>query len=552
MAKKLKKIQIFRHIIQVILFFLFPGLYTLTFSEFKQIYEMIIDGNFNLIQALPGLIEFLTVILLTILLGRFFCGWFCAFGSYNDWIYLISKNVFKINFKVNEKVDSILKYTKYLILATILIVVCTMGSNIFNGISPWDTFAQITDFSYIISNLIIGLVVLVLITIGATFIERFFCRYLCPLGAIFSILSKINIFKISKPNDKCGKCNLCTTNCSMGLPLNKMNNVRGGECINCLKCVDICPRKNAQSNILGEDINPAIAGSVAIATLAGIYSINSFAGTILSENNKASLTSAVSSSDTNSSKKYKDGTYTGTGTGFKGGTTKVSVTISGGKITSINTISHGDTPSYYERTINTIADGIISAQSTSVDIVSGATFSSRGIIEAVEDALNQAMGNTSSITDTTNNSTYDTVNDFSLPNENEAIAEHGPERKYNGHGSEDQFISNENNTTTANNTTTSDSTTNIQQQYTDGTYTGSGVGFKRATTTVSVTISDGKITSIDTISHGDTPHYYERTIGVITEEILSSQTTSVDIVSGATFSSRGILEAVENALSQAL
>lgn len=538
MAKNLKKIQIFRHIIQVILFFLLPGLYTLTFSEFKQIYEMIIDGNFNLIQALPGLIEFLTVILLTILLGRFFCGWFCAFGSYNDWIYLISKNIFKINFKVNNKVDSILKYTKYLILAVILAVVCTIQSNIFNGTSPWDAFAQITDFSSVLSNLIIGLILLILITIGAMFIERFFCRYLCPLGAILAIFSRISIFKISKPKDDCGNCTLCTTKCSMGLPLYKMNDARGGECINCLKCVDVCPKKNAQSNILGEDINPTLAGSVAIATLAGVYSINSFTGTILSENNKTTVTSTVSTSNASSSEKYKDGTYTGTGTGFKGGTTKISVTISYGKITNINTASHGDTPSYYERTIDIISDDIISSQSTSVDTVSGATFSSRGIIEAVEDALNQAMGISSSSNDA---------------NEDEVMQEYGPEIGDSEHGGEAPFISEENsNATTTENTTTSDSNTSVQQEYSDGTYTGSGTGFKRGTTTVSVTVSSGKITSIETISHGDTPHYYERTIDVITEEILSSQSTSVDTVSGATFSSRGIIEAVENALNQAL
>lgn len=557
MANKIKKIQIFRYVIQVFLFFLLPGLYTLAFSEFKDIYQMIIDGNFNFIQALPGLIEFITIIILAIILGRFFCGWFCAFGSYNDWIYIISKNVFKVNFKVNKKVDAALKYTKYIILIAILAIVCTFESNILNGTSPWDAFAQMTDFSSVLANLTIGLIILILITIGAIFIERFFCRYLCPLGAIFTIFSKISIFKISKPNDKCGKCTLCTTNCSMGLPIHKMKVVRGGECINCLKCIDVCPKKNAQGNILGEDINPALASSVAIATFAGIYGINNFAGTILTENVLTSTTNVISSSPNISSKKYIDGTYTGAGTGFKGGTTKVSVTISDGKITNIETVSHDDTFSYYERTINTITDEILSTQSTSVDVVSGATYTSMGITEAVEDALNQAMGNTSSNTDSntdssTTNNTYDNESDFSSPNEDEEMPEHGPIRKSREHGSEDSFIQTENeDSNTTEDSTTSGSTTSEQQEYKDGTYTGSGIGFKRGTTTVSITISGGQITRIDTISHGDTPRYYERTIGIITEEILSSQIASVDTVSGATYSSRGIIDAVQDALNQA-
>ena len=88
----------------------------MTFSELKTVYKMVIEGNFNFLQAFPSLVEFVAVMLLTIIMGRWFCGWICAFGAYNDLIYFISKKVFKGKFKVNEKVDSILKYTKYVVL----------------------------------------------------------------------------------------------------------------------------------------------------------------------------------------------------------------------------------------------------------------------------------------------------------------------------------------------------------------------------------------------------------------------------------------------------
>lgn len=564
MIKKIKKLQIFRHIVQAVLFFLLPGLYILAFSEFKKIYQMIIDGNFHFIQNFPSLIEFITVIVLTMLLGRFFCGWFCAFGTYNDWIHLISKNVFKINFQVNDKVDSILKYVKYVILLMLLIVVCTMGSNIFNNTSPWDAFAQITDFSYVLSELTIGFVLLLLITIGAFFVERFFCRYLCPLGAVFTIFSKISVFKIKKPNDKCGKCRICTNNCSMGLPLYKVNDVRGGECINCLKCVDVCPRKNTQANVIGEDINPALASSVAIATFAGVYGFNNFASTILTDSGIASTASVIASSANSPSEKYTDGTYTGTGTGFRGGTTKVSVTISNGNISSITTVSHQDTPDFYERVINTITKKIISTQSTSVDTISGATYSCKGIIEAVQDALNQALeGSATSSTTASSDNTSNTNNNENI---NNSASEAKQDKSSNGtfikgkkHGYEDNFPSTENSSTnnTENNTTnnssktTTDSSANQQQNYKDGTYTGTGTGFKGGTTKISVTVKNGKITNIKTISMEDTPRYYEYVENVLPDEIISAQSTSVDTVSGATFTSRGIIEAVENALSQA-
>jgi polyferredoxin len=259
MAKKINKIQIFRHLIQVILFFLLPGLYIMAFSELKSVYQMILKGNFNFIQAFPSLIEFIIVIAMTIIMGRFFCGWLCAFGAFNDLVHEMSKNILKINFKVNEKLDSTLKYVKYIVLLFLVIFIWTSRSTLLQGSSPWDAFAQITDITQVFSDLIIGFILLFLITVGAVFIERFFCRYLCPLGAVFTIFSKLGVFKINKPKDKCGACRVCTNNCSMGLPLYKVNSAKGGECINCLKCVEACPRKNANANVMGEDLNPALA-----------------------------------------------------------------------------------------------------------------------------------------------------------------------------------------------------------------------------------------------------------------------------------------------------
>lgn len=397
MAKKIKKSQILRHSVQLILFILLPGLYAMTFSELRTVYQMIIKGDFNFLVAFHSLVEVTAVMLLTIVMGRWFCGWLCAFGAYNDLVYFISRKVFKLKFRVDEKVDSILKYSKYLILIFIIIISWTMGSNILSSTSPWDAFGQISDLSTVLSSLIIGLILLVLITIGAAFIERFFCRYLCPLGAVFSIISKLGIIKINKPKADCGKCRACTINCSMGLQLYKVDGVRGGDCINCLKCTEVCPRNNANVNMLGKDVNQNLASSVAMATMLGVYGLSNFSADaltksgVISSQNEITSNAVVDSAASNSaSQKYKDGTYTGSGIGFKGRTTKVSVTIADGKISNIETLSYGDDRKWYERASSSVIPKIISKQSTSVDAVSGATYSSKGIMSAVVNALNKA------------------------------------------------------------------------------------------------------------------------------------------------------------------
>lgn len=214
----------------------------------------------------------------------------------------------------------------------------------------------------------------------------------------------------------------CTNNCSMGIPIYKANSVAGGECINCLKCVDICPRNNTEANICGESINPALGSSVAIAAMTAVYGLSSAATANLSEKGIASLDnktsirksdnikvdnanssigninfddSAKSNSDNSitqetNSKKYKYGTYVGTGTGFRDDITKVQVTIKNGKIAKVETISSEDTSRFYEDTKGIITSEILSTQSTEVDTVSGTTFRRKGIIYAVQKALSKA------------------------------------------------------------------------------------------------------------------------------------------------------------------
>lgn len=394
MTNKINKVQLLRRIVQIISFILLPGLYSLVFSEIKAIYTSLIKGSFNINQLISGSLVSLAVIIITILLGRFFCGWGCGFGAYNDMIYAISRKIFKTKFKINRKLDSVLKYIKYIVLAVLIVFGWTLGSKIFQIASPWNAFAQITDFPDVITNYIIGVLLLEFITVGAFFVERFFCRYMCPLGAVFNIFSRLSIFKIKMPKESCHNCRACTNNCSMGISLYQVNEVRGGECINCLQCIEACPQKNANTSLLNINIKPALAGSAAICALAGVYLLNN-TGTIALAINTLPTTGDTGLTDTVTSaqQKYKDGTYTGTGTGFRRGETEISVTILQNKITNIETLSSQDTPRFYSRVEGTMFDEIQASQSTEVDIVSGATYSCVGIIEAVQDALNKAQAN---------------------------------------------------------------------------------------------------------------------------------------------------------------
>ena len=201
---------------------------------------------------------------------------------------------------------------------------------------------------------------------------------------------------------------------------------------------------------------------------------------------------------------YKDGTYQGSGTGF-GGMITVQVTVSGGKITAVDILSaSGETGSYFASAQGVVSK-VLSSQSPNVDAVSGATYSSNGIIQAVQNALSQA-GNSDSAT---------------------PAATPTPTPKPAKKPKKDTSVS-----------------------YKDGVYEGQAEGFD-GTVTVKVTIKNGKIKKISN-TNTDTPEFFNKAWKTIKSNVISRQSTSeIDTVSGATFSSNGILGALSQALSRA-
>ncbi|MCM1992832.1 4Fe-4S binding protein [Oceanirhabdus seepicola] len=251
-----KKIERIRNVVQLFSIIIFTGLFGLILYNFRKVYESILDGvsKFN-VQALYIILPLIGI---TLIFGRFFCGWLCAFGAINDFIYKISKKAFKIKFKVNKKVDSTLKAIKYIYLLGIVVLTWTLGNNFLSTYDPWNAYAKIKYLPSSFINKPSAFLILLSTLIGAAFVERFFCKYLCPLGAIQGMISKLKISNISKDTSLCGKCTLCTKKCPMGINLNGKESIMSSECISCLNCVSNCPKKNAKQKIIGLKTPPII------------------------------------------------------------------------------------------------------------------------------------------------------------------------------------------------------------------------------------------------------------------------------------------------------
>ena len=534
-TKKINVTQIIRHAIQILAFILMPGLFYSVYLAFKNIYVSIVSGSFAWTSAAPDIALLVAVIPVTVIWGRFFCGYLCSFGAMGELIYAVASKIRRKNPAVPEQADKILKYVKYAVLAFLFIFVWNLGLVIDSGLNPLNVFGLISRPSELASFkalLSVGGILLLLIMAGSVFIERFFCRYFCPVGAIFSLVSVFRLFKIKRETGKCSGCGACDRKCAMGIKVSgegkSSGKVRSGECIDCMKCVKTCPYKALSANP-----NTAVSGTAAALLMTGLYC----AGNVVSDKvvsasrNSAGIVMKAENGEAGTIA-LEDGVYEGTGTGFRG-TTKVKVTVSNGKITDIELVSKQDDDRFFDSAWNGVIDAIISGQSTDVSTVSGATFSSRGIIEAVSSALN-------------------------IPYENKNSTEergHGHGHDHGGFDGDNDNRETESTETTAPPTTEETAGTDSGSgsnsgtaSFKDGVYEGTGTGF-RGTTKVTVTVANGKITDIELQSKQDDDRFFDNAWSGVIASILKAQSTDVSTVSGATFSSRGIIEAVSNALN---
>lgn len=585
MKKKLSRLNVVRYIIQALCFFFLPSLFAAAFESLRSIYITILKGNLNTIIIVSNIITLIAIIPVTMLAGRFFCGWMCAFGTLNEFVYTLTRKIFKKRFHIhiNEKLDFYLKFIKYAVLAGCVVFIWSMNMKKFSTASPWDAFGQIPLIKTALAVMPTGILLLILILFASLFVERFFCRYLCPLGAILAIISKVRLFKIYKDREICGKCRVCTIYCPMGIPLYKSDIITYGECINCMRCISVCPKKHASFNLAKNELTPVIAGTVAAASMAGIYYIphmviNKREHTIGNDNLPGEHTPGSI---------YKDGTYTGVSAGYRPNF-EVSVTVLNDKITRIIILSNNESVGYRESPFNIIPQRIIERQSTAVPVVSGATFTCNGIRSAVENALNKAMLANLPIdsdpetpspepsSDGTNTATPDITPTPSITDENPSGL---PDETYNTPGvspsesmkntpshtvekspestpapsssisSQDPALTPSHEPSLTPTPTQTPTPTPVNKKYNDGEYTGTGGGYSNIIT-VKVTILNDKIISIVITEHEESD--YGTAFTDIPKRIIDSQSTNVDIVSGATWSSKGVIQGVGEALRKAL
>lgn len=231
-----------------------PSIHALCpYGGLETFYNLVFTGTF-LQKIFSGTMILLVItLLLALVFKRSFCGLICPFGALQEFFGLIGKKVFHKRFTIPKFIDKPLRYLKYIVLVLTLYFAWITAGLWVDPYDPWAAYGHISSgFTNLAAEYLVGAILLVIILIGSMLYDRFFCKYLCPMGAVYGIISKISPSKIVRNKDKCIGCGLCSKSCPMNIDVANSEKVTSAECISCQSCVLSCPKKDALEYKIGK------------------------------------------------------------------------------------------------------------------------------------------------------------------------------------------------------------------------------------------------------------------------------------------------------------
>ncbi len=195
-----------------------------------------------------GLFLFIAIIGVSLMLKKGFCGWICPVGTVSQYAWMLGQRVLGRNFRIERYTDIGLRSIKYVLFSFFFwVIVVAMGSSmiVLFFLSDYYQVADVkmlkffTDMSRLTAWVLAALAVLSLLY------KNFWCRYLCPYGALLGLLSRLSPLKVRRNERQCVHCHACTKHCPALIDVERAEVVKSAECFGCMTCVSRCPAEGA-------------------------------------------------------------------------------------------------------------------------------------------------------------------------------------------------------------------------------------------------------------------------------------------------------------------
>lgn len=217
-----------------------------------------------------AMVLLLTFFAIAILLKKAFCSWLCPIGTVSEWLWKLGRKLMRRNFTVPRWLDVALRGVKYLLLAFFVFTIVRMPAAAIAEFmhAPFGAISDIKLLHFFRFISVTGIVVIGVLVALSMVVQNFWCRYLCPYGALLGIGSLLSPVAITRNANECIDCRKCAKACPSRLAVDTLPRVRSAECTLCMSCVAVCPAKDAlQVKVARRITMPAWAIAATIATI---------------------------------------------------------------------------------------------------------------------------------------------------------------------------------------------------------------------------------------------------------------------------------------------
>ena len=218
----------------------------LPISSFMSLVYLIRTGIANTVHP-AGLVLFTLILLLAFTLRRGFCSWVCPVGTLSEYAHLAGRSLFQRNLRMPKPLDITLRSIKYLLLSLFVVLICRMTAEDLRTFihGPYNRICDVKMYAMFAPPSVTTLAVFSVIGILSLFFKNFWCRYLCPYGALLGLASIPSPTAVRRDPARCTGCGTCTAACPNGIHVHSSNTVRSPECTACYGCVTACPQTGA-------------------------------------------------------------------------------------------------------------------------------------------------------------------------------------------------------------------------------------------------------------------------------------------------------------------
>jgi len=189
----------------------------------------------------------ITFLAISFLFRKAFCSWLCPIGTLSEYLWRAGRKLVRRNFTLPRWLDIPLRGLKYLLLGFFVWAISSMSAADIGGFmrSPYGLVADVKMLNFFRHIGETGVIVLAILAVASLFVQNFWCRYLCPYGALLGLTSLFSPLRIRRSADACIDCGKCALVCPSLLPVDKLPSIKSPECTACMECVAVCPAQGA-------------------------------------------------------------------------------------------------------------------------------------------------------------------------------------------------------------------------------------------------------------------------------------------------------------------